>query len=43
MARETPIGQTYRGVIPFVISDLVRTTILTAFPVISLFMVRWLY
>lgn len=43
MARDIPILQTYRGVTPFVISDLVRTVILTAFPVISLFMVRWLY
>ena len=43
MDRSTPIIQTYRGVVPFVISDIVRTIILTAFPVISLFMVRWLY
>jgi len=43
MAKDIPILQTYRGVTPFVLSDLVRTVILTAFPVISLFMVRWLY
>jgi C4-dicarboxylate transporter DctM subunit len=43
MAKDTPIVQTYRGVTPFVISDLVRTTILVIFPVISLFMLRWLY
>ena len=43
MARDTPILHTYRGVTPFVISDLVRTVILTLFPVISLFLVRWLY
>ena len=43
MSRETPILATYRGVTPFVISDIVRTAILTIFPVISLFMVRWLY
>jgi C4-dicarboxylate transporter, DctM subunit len=43
MDRSTPIVQTYRGVVPFVISDIVRTIVLTAFPVISLFMVRWLY
>jgi len=43
MARDTPIGSTYRGVIPFVVSDIVRTAILTIFPVISLFLVRWLY
>jgi C4-dicarboxylate transporter DctM subunit len=43
MAKDIPILQTYRGVTPFVLSDLVRTVILTAFPVISLFMVRWMY
>jgi C4-dicarboxylate transporter DctM subunit len=43
MAKDTPISATYRGVTPFVISDLVRTVILVLFPAISLFMVRWLY
>ena len=43
MAKDIPIVQTYRGVGPFVLSDIVRTVLLTAFPVISLFMVRWLY
>lgn len=43
MAKDIPIIQTYRGVTPFVASDIVRTVILTAFPAISLFMVRWLY
>lgn len=43
MARDTPIIQTYRGVMPFVISDIVRTIILVLFPAITLFMVRWLY
>ncbi len=43
MARDVPILQTYRGVTPFVISDLVRTALLVLFPAISLFMVRWLY
>ncbi|MBX3572466.1 MAG: TRAP transporter large permease [Mesorhizobium sp.] len=43
MARDIPILATYRGVTPFVISDLVRTTILVIFPAISLFLLRWLY
>jgi C4-dicarboxylate transporter, DctM subunit len=43
MARPTPIVETYRGVTPFVISDILRTAILAAFPIISLFMIRWLY
>jgi TRAP-type C4-dicarboxylate transport system permease large subunit len=43
MARGTPLGETYRGVLPFVISDVVRTTILVMFPAISLLLVRLLY
>ena len=43
MSRGTSIGQTFAGVMPFLISDLVRTTILVIFPVIPLFLVRWLY
>jgi len=43
MAKDTPISATYRGVAPFVISDLVRTVILVLFPAISLFLLRWLY
>jgi tripartite ATP-independent transporter DctM subunit len=43
MAKGVSLGQTYRGVVPFVASDLVRTAILTAFPIISLFLVRLLY
>ncbi|MDM7456840.1 MAG: TRAP transporter large permease [Tepidimonas sp.] len=40
LARGLPIVQTYRGVTPFVISDLVRTAILVAFPSITLFVLR---
>jgi TRAP-type C4-dicarboxylate transport system permease large subunit len=40
MAKDTPIVQTYRGVTPFVISDLVRTAILAAFPAITLIALR---
>jgi tripartite ATP-independent transporter DctM subunit len=43
MAKDIPIIRTYRGVMPFVISDLVRTTLLVIFPGITLFMLRWLY
>ena len=43
MAKGTPLSQTYRGVLPFVVSDIVRTIILVAFPVITLFLVRLLY
>jgi C4-dicarboxylate transporter DctM subunit len=40
LARGVPIAQTYRGVLPFVASDLIRTAILAAFPVITLFVLR---
>ncbi|MGB7432252.1 MAG: TRAP transporter large permease [Ahrensia sp.] len=42
MAKDTPIGQTYRGVLPFVLTDLVRVVILASFPVITLWLVWFL-
>ena len=41
LARDTPITQTYRAILPFVASDFIRTGILVAFPSITLF-VLWL-
>ncbi|MCG6858002.1 MAG: TRAP transporter large permease [Salaquimonas sp.] len=43
MARDIPIGQTFRGVLPFVTSDLIRVAFLAAFPAITLFLVRLVY
>ncbi|MCX7272915.1 MAG: TRAP transporter large permease, partial [Burkholderiales bacterium] len=40
MDRNTPIAESYRGVVPFLISDFIRTTLLLAFPAISLVLVR---
>ena len=40
MARDTPITQTYRAILPFVTSDFIRTAILVAFPSITLFVLR---
>jgi TRAP-type C4-dicarboxylate transport system permease large subunit len=37
--RSIPMSQTYRGVIPFVLSDLVRVAILVLFPGITLWLV----
>ncbi|EPX79082.1 TRAP transporter large permease [Litoreibacter arenae] len=37
--RDIPISQTYRGVLPFVASDLVRVVLLLAFPSITLWLV----
>ncbi len=41
MAPDIPIRDTYLGVIPFVISDLVRVAVLVAFPAITLFVLRF--
>ncbi|HQZ12738.1 MAG TPA: TRAP transporter large permease [Devosia sp.] len=43
MSKGTSMGQTFLGVTPFLISDLIRTVILVAFPTISLFLVRWMF
>jgi C4-dicarboxylate transporter, DctM subunit len=43
MARDTRLSETYRGVMPFVASDIIRTAILVAFPSITLWLVWVLY
>jgi len=43
MSPDTRMTETYRGVLPFVVSDIVRTIILVAFPPITLFMVWVLF
>ncbi len=40
LARDVPIAQTYRGVLPFLATDLVRLALLVAFPALSLWLVR---
>jgi C4-dicarboxylate transporter DctM subunit len=39
MAKDIPIGQTYRGALPFVITDMIRVVLLAAFPAITLWLV----
>ncbi len=41
MAKDVPIAESYRGVMPFLISDTIRTTVLVAFPSISLWLVKY--
>ncbi len=41
MAKDVPIAESYRGVMPFLISDTVRTLLLLFFPVISLWLVQF--
>ncbi|MFD9898266.1 TRAP transporter large permease [Mesorhizobium sp. NPDC059025] len=40
IAGDVPITRTYRGVMPFVIADVIRLALLTALPVLSLWLVR---
>ncbi|MEM7267880.1 MAG: TRAP transporter large permease subunit, partial [Pseudomonadota bacterium] len=40
LAKDIQITATYRGVAPFVASDLIRVVILVAFPAITLWLVR---
>jgi len=43
MSKGTTLSQTYAGVLPFVFSDIIRTTILVLFPGITLFLIHWMY
>jgi C4-dicarboxylate transporter, DctM subunit len=42
MAKDVPIAESYRGVMPFLISDTLRTVVLLLFPAISLTLVGWI-
>ena len=41
MAKDVPMGESYRGVMPFLISDVFRTLLLLFFPIIPLWLVRF--
>jgi tripartite ATP-independent transporter DctM subunit len=41
MAKDVPIAESYRGVMPFLVSDILRTVLLLLFPPISLWLVRY--
>ena len=43
MAPNVPLSQTFRGVVPFIASDIVRVAILVLFPGLTLVLVRLLY
>jgi C4-dicarboxylate transporter, DctM subunit len=43
MARDIPIGQTFRGALPFVVTDIVRVAFLAAFPPFTLWLVWLIY
>jgi TRAP-type C4-dicarboxylate transport system permease large subunit len=42
VAKTVPIGEIYRGIVPFLVSDVVRIVLLIAFPSITLWAVRML-
>jgi tripartite ATP-independent transporter DctM subunit len=39
MSRDVPIRETYKGIVPFIGADVFRIVLLTAFPIISIFLV----
>jgi len=41
MAKDVPISESYKGVMPFLISDTIRTTVLLLFPGISLWLIQY--
>ena len=41
MAKDVPIAESYKGVLPFLASDVLRTTLLLAFPAITLWLVQF--
>jgi tripartite ATP-independent transporter DctM subunit len=43
MARDVPMVESFKGVMPFLASDLIRVVLLVAVPSISLFLVRVMY
>jgi C4-dicarboxylate transporter DctM subunit len=42
LARDVPMAETFKGVVPFLVSDAIRVTLLALFPMLSLGLVRWL-
>ena len=42
IAKDVPIAQTYRGVLPFIAADILRLALVAAFPGLALWLVRLL-
>jgi hypothetical protein len=42
MAKDVPLSESYKGIMPFLISDTLRTLLLLFFPGISLFLIQYL-
>jgi len=41
MAKDVPIAESYKGVLPFLASDVLRTALLLSFPAITLWLVQF--
>ncbi|TAG78570.1 MAG: TRAP transporter large permease [Burkholderiales bacterium] len=41
MAKDVPISESYRGVVPFLVSDFLRTTLVLFFPAIALWILQF--
>ena len=41
MAKDVPLGETFRGVLPFLISDIFRIALLLFFPGVCLWLVKF--
>jgi tripartite ATP-independent transporter DctM subunit len=42
MARDVPMAESYRGVMPFLVTDFIRTGLLVAFPPLTLWLVKFM-
>ncbi len=42
MAKDVPMAESYRGIMPFLVSDFVRIALLVAFPPITLWLVKYM-
>jgi tripartite ATP-independent transporter DctM subunit len=42
MAKNVPLGETFRGVLPFLVSDFVRIALMLAFPGLALWLVKFI-
>ena len=42
MAKDVPMAESYRGVMPFLVTDFIRTALLVIFPQISLWLVKYM-
>ena len=40
LAKDVPMTETYKGVVPFLITDFLRLSLLIAFPVVTLWLVH---